>query len=295
MNRLILSSLLLLFISIMASAQNADADSVKNWKLGGDFSFTFSQVSLNNWSAGGQNSVSGNTLLNTFANYAKGKNAWDNTLQIGYGLTQQGSDNLIKSDDRIQLSSKYGYKASDRWFYSGLLDFKTQMTTGYQDPPTNSKVISELFSPAYLLFSLGMDYKPNETFSLYLSPLTGKSTFVLDDTLSFYGAYGVEPGENSRTEFGAMLKSVYKKENIVKNVDLYSQLNLFSNLVEDPQYVDVDWELRLNMKVNKFLTAVASLNLLYDNDIKYIDENGDERGARVQTKQMLGFGLNYKF
>jgi len=295
MNKLFLSSLFLLFIPFLGHAQNAEGDSIKNWKKGGDFSFTFSQVSLNNWSAGGQNSVSGNIQLNTFANYAKDKNAWDNTFQVGYGLTQQGSDNLIKSDDRVLISSKYGYKASKRWFYSALLDFKTQMTTGYQDPPTNSKIISELFSPAYLMFSLGMDYKPNDNFSLYLSPATGKTTFVLDDSLSFHGAYGVDPGEKSRTEFGAMLKSVYKKENIVKNVDFYSRLDLFSNLTENPQYIDVDWEVRLNMKINKFLTAVASLNLLYDNDIKYIDSNGDEHGARVQTKQLLGFGLNYKF
>src|SRR5690554_842026 len=116
MNKLFFGSLLLLFIPLMSYAQNAEGDTIKNWKKGGDFSFTFSQVSLNNWSAGGQNSVSGNIQLNTFANYAKGKNAWDNTFQVGYGLTQQGSDNLIKSDDRVLISSKYGYKASNRWF-----------------------------------------------------------------------------------------------------------------------------------------------------------------------------------
>lgn len=295
MRRLILSSLVLLFIPLAISAQNAEGDSISNWKKGGDFSFTFSQVSLNNWAAGGQNSVSGNILFNAFANYAKNKNAWDNSLQVGYGLTQQGSDNIIKSDDRILISSKYGHKASKSWYYSALVDFKTQMTAGYQDPPTNSKMISEMFSPAYLLFSLGMDYKPNDEFSLYLSPATGKTTFVLHDSLSTAGAYGVEPGEKSRTEFGAYLKSVYKKENIVKNVDFYTRLDLFSNLTEDPQYIDVDWEARLNMKINKYLTAVASINLLYDNDVKYVDADGVEHGARVQTKQLLGFGLNFKF
>jgi hypothetical protein len=250
---------------------------------------------LNNWAAGGQNSVSGNFLLNVFANYARNQSAWDNSMTVGYGLSQQGSDNLIKTDDRLLISSKYGYKASKHWFYTGLIDFKTQMTTGYQDPPDNTTVLSEWFSPAYLVFSLGMDYKPNDRFSMYLSPVTGKGTFVLDDSLSLAGAYGVEPGDNSRIEYGAYVKGVYKQSNIIKNVDFFTRLDLFSNLVDDPDHVDVDWETRVNMRINEWLTAVASFNLLYDDDTKYVDDDGLEHGARVQTRQLLGFGLNYKF
>lgn len=275
-----------------------EADSLKYWKTGGDVSLTFSQVSLNNWAAGGRNSVSGNFLFNTIANYAKNKSAWDNSLTIGYGLSQQGSDNLIKTDDRLLLTSKYGYKASDKWFYTALLDFKTQMTTGYQDPPTNSVVISELLSPAYLQFSLGMDYKPNDQFSLYISPLTSKHTIVADNSLSNAGAYGVDPGDKMRSEFGASLKSVYKKENIIKGVDFFTRLDLFSNLVDNPDHIDVDWEGRLNMKINDYLTAVFSLQLLYDHDTKTTEIVGDipvERGAKLQSKQLLGFGLSYKF
>ena len=285
---------LLVFGPLLMWAQEP-VDSLKNWKTGGDVAVTFSQVSLNNWAAGGQNSVSGNLLLNVFANYARNQSAWDNSMTVGYGLSQQGSDNLIKTDDRLLLSSKYGYKASKRWFYSGLLDFKTQMTTGYQDPPENTTVLSEWFSPAYLIFSLGMDYKPNDRFSMYLSPVTGKGTFVLDDSLSLAGAYGVEPGDNSRIEYGAYVKGVYKQSNIIKNVDFYTRLDLFSNLVDEPAHIDVDWETRLNMRINEWLTAVVSLNLLYDDDVKYVDDDGLEHGARVQTRQLLGFGISYKF
>jgi len=285
---------LLVFGPLLMWAQEP-VDSLKNWKTGGDVAVTFSQVSLNNWAAGGQNSVSGNLLLNVFANYARNQSAWDNSMTVGYGLSQQGSDNLIKTDDRLLLSSKYGYKASKRWFYSGLLDFKTQMTTGYQDPPENTTVLSEWFSPAYLIFSLGMDYKPNDRFSMYLSPVTGKGTFVLDDSLSLAGAYGVEPGDNSRIEYGAYVKGVYKQSNIIKNVDFYTRLDLFSNLVDEPAHIDVDWETRFNMRINEWLTAVVSLNLLYDDDVKYVDDDGLEHGARVQTRQLLGFGISYKF
>mgnify|MGYP000953347526 FL=1 len=206
--------------------------------------------------------------------------------------------NIVERDIKALLTSKYGYKASDKWFYTALLDFKTQMTTGYQDPPTNSVVISELLSPAYLQFSLGMDYKPNDQFSLYISPLTSKHTIVADDSLSNAGAYGVDPGDKMRSEFGASLKSVYKKENIIKGVDFFTRLDLFSNLVDNPDHIDVDWEGRLNMKINDYLTAVFSLQLLYDHDTKtteIVDDIPVERGAKLQSKQLLGFGLSYKF
>jgi hypothetical protein len=274
------------------------ADSLLNWQKGGDLSFVFSQVSLKNWSAGGQNSMSGTFLFNSFANYRINKSAWDNSLTVGYGLTQQGSDNLIKTDDRILLASKYGYSAGNNWFYTGLFDFRTQMTTGYDDPPENTQVMSELLAPGYLQLSLGMDYKPNDNFTLYMSPVTLKTTIVLDETLSDAGAFGVEPGENYRSEYGASLKSVYKKDDIISKVNFFTRLDLFSNLAEDPQYIDVQWEGRLNFKFNNYLTAVFALNLLYDHDIKSTEEvNGEiiERGPKLQSKQLLGFGLNYEF
>jgi len=282
-------------INILAQEK---ADSLSNWKKGADLALTYSQVSLNNWSAGGENSMSGNILFNSFLNFRVNKTAWDNSLTVGYGLTQQGSDNLIKTDDKILLTSKYGYSAGKKWFYTGLLDFRTQMTSGYDDPPENTNVISEFLSPGYVQISLGMDYKPNDNFTLYISPFTSKTTIVLDDTLSFAGAYGVEPGDNIRSEYGASLKSIYKKDNIIKNVNLFTRLDLFSNLAEDPDHIDIEWEGRLNFKFNEYLSAVFALNLMYDHDIKTVEEGEDgivESGPKLQSKQLLGFGLNFKF
>ncbi len=282
-------------LTLLAGAQSAPTDTVKHWKAGGNSAFNFSQVSLTNWSAGGKNSVSGTFLFNAFLNYTKNKSAWENTLDLGYGLTQQGSENAVKTEDKIQLVSKYGYKASAKWFYTALADFKTQMDLGYKDPPTNTVKTSEFLSPAYLLLSLGMDYKPNDNFSMYVSPLTGKMTIVMDDELSNKGAFGVDPGDNLRSEFGASMKSIYKKENLIQNVDFNTRLDLFSNLADHPERVDVEWELRFIMKVNKFLSANLGSTLLYDHDIKYVDENDVEHGARVQLKQLFGFGINFKF
>lgn len=290
-------NVLFLFFLVLSASMFAqeEPDTLKYWKKGGDISLTFSQVTLTNWAAGGKSSMAGTFLFNTFANFKKNKSVWDNGLTLGYGLTKQGSESLVKTEDRVYLTSKYGYSAGKSWYYSGLVDLKTQMTTGYQDPPANTIRLSEFFAPAYLLMSLGMDYKPNDNFTMYISPVTSKMTVVMDEAFSDAGAYGVEPGENIRSEYGASFKSVYKKSNVIKNVDFFTRLDLFSNLAESPDHVDVDWEARVNMKVNSYLSAVFAINMLYDHDIKYVNDNGIEEGPRVQTKQLLGFGLNFKF
>lgn len=279
----------------VALCQTSAADSLRYWTIGGNASLTVNQLSFSNWAAGGKNSLSGAFNLKSYFNYKKAKVNWDNSFDLGYGLVKQGSENAMKSDDKLQFVSKYGYQASKYWYYSGLVDFKTQMADGFKDAPVNSIMTSTFLAPAYVTFSLGMDFKRSENFSLYLSPLTSKSTIVNHDSLSSVGAFGVEPGDKLRTEYGAFVKMVARKKDLVKNVDLYTRLDLFSNLTEDPQNVDVDWETTLNLKVNAFLSAIVSVNLLYDNDVKYTDGEGIEHGARTQFKQLVGLGLNYKF
>ena len=276
-------------------AQEVPADSVKLWTVGGNTSLTFNQVSLTNWSAGGKNSLAGTFLVNTYFNYKKDKVNWDNVIDLGYGLTKQGSDNSIKTEDKLNLASKFGYSAGKHWFYSVLLDFKTQMDVGYNDPPENTKKLSEFMAPAYLNFSFGMDYKPSDNFSLYMSPLTSKTTIVLDDSLSNVGAFGVKEGEKFREEYGASVKVAARKTDLIKNVDFTTRLDLFSSLTNKPQNVDVDWEMAFNMKVNAHLTTILSFHALYDDDIAYINKEGNPEGPRLQFKQLFGFGINYKF
>lgn len=293
MKKIILA--LLGLISWPLLAQDAPADSVKHWTVGGNSSFTFNQVSLNNWAAGGKNSLAGTFLLNTYFNYKKEKVNWDNVIDVGYGLTKQGTDNALKTEDKLNLSSKFGYSAGGKWFYSALLDFKTQMDKGYSDPPENTKMISKFMAPAYVNFSLGMDYKPSDEFSFFISPLTSKTTIVLDDTLSARGAFGVKEDKKLREEYGASAKMTIRKKDLIKNVDFTSRLDLFSNLTDQPQNVDMDWEMAFNMKVNAHLTTILSFHAIYDDDIKYKNKEGVEEGARLQFKQLFGFGINYKF
>lgn len=293
--------ILLILISGHLIAQNP-ADTIKYWKKGGDLSISFSEVSFSNWAAGGKNSVSGVGLFNSFANYAKERMSWDNTLNVGYGLMKEQQRSVVKSEDKFEINSKVGYKMTEsgKWFFSGLANFRTQFADGYNYSNINQPVrISSLLAPAYLTIATGFDYKPNDRFTMFASPLSGKFTFVADDALSAIGSFGVDPGKKFRAELGATLKSELKMK-VVKNVDAVTNLTLFSNYLKNPQNIDVNWDFRLNMKVNEYLSANFVTNLIYDDDILIpLDRNGDGiidgKGRRIQLKQMFGAGLSVKF
>jgi len=289
---------LLLLVTMFAFAVTAqEKQDTSYWKKGGLASITFSQTSLTNWSGGGDNAVSTNALLDLHANFNKGKNSWENTMKLEYGLVKQGDEGVRKSIDKIDFTSKYGYKNGGHWFYTVLLDFKTQFAKGYNyssEDGVDDVKVSNFMAPAYITFSLGMDYKPNEIFSAYLSPLTSKMTYVNDDDLSDAGAFGVDAGDKFRGEFGAFTKLALAKD-IMKNVNLKSTLDLFTNYSENFGNIDVTWDVMVNMKINSVLTATINTSLVYDDDVDYINDEGVNKGPKIQFKEIVGLGLAYKF
>lgn len=294
-----MKKLLFLFLTVpFLGYSQLPNDSIKYWKLGGSSSINFSQVSLSNWNAGGRSSASGTFLFNSFANYSKENISWENGLNLGYGLMKEKDNDAVKTDDKIDFSSKLGFKSKGKIYYTSLFNFRSQMTNGYKYPDTDN-AISRFMAPGYFTLSLGIDYKPNDKFSLFASPLTGKMTFVTDDRLSAAGAFGVDPGDKSRSEIGAFIKTQFKTE-VVKNVTLETKLDLFSNYLDTPQNIDVYWDVLVNMKINSFMSANLITNLIYDHDIKIaVDNNGDgvidAVGPRIQFKELFGIGLNFKF
>ena len=283
------------------------ADTLKGWKTGGVVTANVAQTSLTNWAAGGQNSLSLNGILSIFANYKSDNSAWDNSLDVGYGLLKQGSNSdYMKTDDKFDFLSKYGKAAFKNVYYAVLFNFKTQMAPGYKLPDDSTK-ISDMFSPAYLLLAIGMDYKPNAYFSAFIAPLTAKLTTVTDQKLSDAGAFGVKPGKKSLSEFGGYLRAIYSKNDFksefLKNVSFTSKIDLFSNYVEKPQNIVVNWETLIALKVNKYISANFNIQLIYDDKIKVpFDKDGNGTiapgeavGSKIQFKEILGVGLSYNF
>ena len=282
------------------------SDTTQGWKKGGVFSINISQASLTNWAAGGQNSFALNGIFSGFVNYKRNKSVWDNSLDLGYGLLKQGNSGYMKTDDKFDFLSKYGHEAFKNFYYAFLFNFKTQMAPGYKYPDVTNK-ISDLFSPAYLVIALGLDYKPNTHFSAFIAPLTGKFTFVTDKKLSDAGAFGVKQGNKTLSEFGGYLRAIYTrndfKSELLKNVSFTSKIDLFSNYLTKPQNIVINWETLIALKVNKFISANLNTQLIYDDKIKVpFDKNGNgsiepDEGIRslVQFKEILGVGFSYNF
>ncbi len=281
--------------------KKVNTDTISGWKKGGILSLTFGQAAFSKyWAAGGSNSISINGVAGLFLNYKQGNWAWDNNLDLAYGLQRQGKGDdvsILKTDDKLDFSSKLGLKATEKLFYAALLNFKTQFSNGY-NYPNDSVVISKFMAPGYLLGAIGIDYKPIESLSIFFAPATVKFTFVNDDDLADAEAFGVEKGKHMRTEFGGYLKTVYAKE-VFKNVKLTTKLDLFSNYLKDPQNIDINWEVLLALKINKFLSANISTQLLYDHDVNFPieDDNGNvtHEGPRIQFKEVLGIGFSLNF
>ncbi len=283
-----------------------NADSTQGWKKGGIFSLNLAQTSLTNWAAGGSNSFAINGLMSTYVNYKRNKSVWVNSLDVGYGLLKQGGSGYMKTDDKFDFLSKYGYEAFKNFYYAALLNFKTQMAPGYKYPDVTNK-ISDLFSPAYLIVALGLDYKPSDHFSAFIAPLTEKITFVTDQKLSDAGSFGVKPGHKTLSEFGGYLRAIYTKNDfkneLLKNVTFTTKFDLFSNYTNKPQNIVVNWETLIAFKVNKFISANINTQLIYDDKILIpTDRNGNgtiEPGegvrSKIQFKEILGIGFSYNF
>jgi hypothetical protein len=266
------------------------------WKTGGLINLTFNQAALSNWSAGGDKSaLSFNGLMNLYAYYVDGRRSWDNYMTVAYGLTNTTSLGMRKTDDRFNITSKYGYDLGHKWYLTGLFDFRTQFAPGYNYPDETHHVLtSDFLAPAYLLLSLGMDYKPNNNFSVFLSPLTIRELIVDNDSLAAQGAFGVDSGKKSRFEFGAYV-SINYSSNLSKTASYVGRLDLFSDYLNNPQNLAMYMTNVLNVKVTSLISMNLALTLIYDDRIHSVNADGTFGGPRVQLQEVLGVGVAYKF
>ena len=152
-------------------------------------------------------------------------------------------------------------------------------------------------APGYLSVALGMDYKPNEKLSLFLSPLTSRTTFVLDDLLSARGDYGVTSGEKSFSQLGPSVIFSYKDE-VMKNVIIDSKMNAMYEYGGDPKFIFL-WDFILGLKVNKYLTTTLTTGLIYDENILFdVQDSGGnvvDQEKRVQFKEILAIGVTFSY
>ena len=263
------------------------------WVLKGVTGLNMSQTAMANWSAGGENSIAGNAYLNASLTHKKGNWLWVTNMVLDYGLSKTKSQGMRKSSDKIGLSTQLGYSTDNVWFYTLMGDLNTQFAKGY-DYPDKEHQISNFFAPAYSNIALGMEWRPKSNYSLLLSPVSTKMTFVTDDYLSDLGAFGVDPGDHFKIEGGAFEKARAELP-VMENVNLITTADFFTPYSKDFGNIDVNWDVLISMKINKVLSATINTTLKYDNDVKTFDDNGVKKGAKVQFKEVLGIGLAYNF
>ncbi|MBB4037808.1 hypothetical protein GGR21_003729 [Dysgonomonas hofstadii] len=291
-------NLLLAFIfvaSTLVTYAQDDKDKLEDgkWNLKGVTGLNVSQTALSNWSAGGENAVAGTLYLNGALVRKSGNWLFSNALALEYGLTNTKSLGTQKTSDKIDFTTQLGYSTDDKWYYTVMADLKTQFAKGY-NYPDKSHYISKFFAPAYSNISAGIEYRPNTNFSVYMSPVAGKLTFVQDDSLSNDGAFGVDPGKKFRAELGAYIKARAQKK-IMENVEVISTVDFFTAYDKSFGNIDINWDVMINMKINKFLSANINTTLKYDDDVKNVKSDGTTEGPRVQFKEMIGIGVAYNF
>lgn len=282
------------------------------WKRKNRIGVDMSEVAFVNWNAGGTNSITGLLNAEFERNYKKGNLVWANRMIARFGVNMQKDTDIRKTDDMLEMYSTIGYRKDtlSNWYSSANISFKTQFADGYSYDNDNKKLLSTFMAPAYLFVGVGTIYSDDvEKLNIYISPLTLKSTFVLNQELANSGAFGVDGGvyddgtlisngKKSRHELGFLLSSTYEKE-LFKNVYFKNMLSLYTDYVNNFGNVDVDWEFVFNLKVNDYIRAVFGSHLKYDNDVKFTETVNDEvvqiSGAKVQWKQILGVGVIFNF
>ncbi|QGY42391.1 DUF3078 domain-containing protein [Maribellus comscasis] len=271
------------------------------WTLTGDGTIGFTQTYLNNWKKGGQSALSLLIVLKGAANYSRadGKVKWENSAEIRNGWLRPGGDEseLQKNDDKFELTSRFGISAFKKWYYSAEFNYETQFFRGYKYPTSDyPDPISAFMAPAKTFLKLGLDYKPNKEFSLFLSPLTVKNVYVRDTSLIDQTKYSIDEDRKSFWEPGLNADVTFKKE-ITKDITYETKYKMFINYQQPFQKFDVNWENLVKMKLNDYINMRVMIHMIYDDDVLFpiYDENDEKIGEepRLQLKQFISVGFSY--
>ncbi len=273
------------------------------WTIGGNGNLGFTQTYLNNWKKGGKSALSILVVAKGFANFSSEKVKWENSGEIRNGWIKPGDDKIQKNDDKLEFTSRLGISAFQKWYYSTEADFETQFFNGYKYPD-RTKPISGYMAPAKFLFKLGLDYKPNKTFSLLISPLTSKLVFIQDTLKVNKLNYGIHPGKKSIWQPGINTDLIYKK-NITSTILFETKYKMFLNYLKPFRDIDLNWENTLTVQLNDYISMQVMTHSIYDSKILFdkVDKNGnpvlDANGKKImepkwQFKEFLTVGFSYR-
>jgi len=273
------------------------------WTIGGNGTTGFTQTYLSNWKKGGKSALSVLIMMKGFVNYSSDKFRWENSAEVRNGWIKPGEEAIQKNDDKVELISRFGITAFQKWYYSTEADFETQLFYGYAYPDV-SHPVSGYMSPGKFLFKIGMDYKPNKSFSLLISPITSKLVFVRDTLKINKANFKISPGRTSYWEPGLNTDLSFKKSfNPV--VSFETKYKMFINYLQPFEDVDINWENNLSIRFSDKISMQLLTYALYDSKVLFdkLDKDGkpvlDANGKKIlepklQFKEFFTIGFNYR-
>ncbi len=272
------------------------------WRLGGDGTIGFTQTYLENWKKGGQSALSLQLVLKGFANYSRHDNKlkWENSAEIRNGYIRPGGEGaeLQKNDDKFEITSRLGISAFKKWFYGVEFNYETQFFNGYRYPTSSHPdPISAFMAPARTFFKVGLDYKPNNNFSLFLSPITAKNVFVKDTMKIDQTNFGIQRGKRSFWEPGLNTDITYRK-NITPDISYETKFKMFINYIQPWGNLDINWENLVVMRLTDHINMRMLVHMIYDENVLFpvYDANEvkiDEK-PKLQLREFISIGFSYK-
>ena len=267
---------------------------------------TLSQTYLANWTKGGESSFS--TMMDLMGratyNNKEANTQWINIARLKFGTIMTQEKGFRKNHDQFEIDSKFNRNAWGKIGMSASFYMKHQLAKGY-NYPNDSVPVSKFLNPGTITVGLGAEYKPMAKTTINVAPLSYKTTFVLDTANIDQTKHGIEADKWAKRELGTQV--VIKNEiSPLKDLDVINRVRLFSNYLNKPQNVDVDWEMILEKRINWFFTIRLNLHLIDDDDIHFpvyetndqpvLNPDGSEKEvAKAQFKEFLGLALSFKF
>ncbi len=284
MKKLLVSLFLTVGLAVSAQENNPEQDTLKHWSITGQNTLMLNQAAFSNWVGGGANNIGWIAGSNYNMTYEKDKDLWENIIVLGYGQNNTKGLGNRKTQDVINLSTNYGRKISKNWYASGGASLLTQFAPGYADGNNHAAAkISNFMAPGYVNLGAGFTYRPHENFTMTLRPANARWTFVLDKDLQKMGNYGLKnDGDSSLFQFGFLGTALWKVK-LMENMTLVNTASVFSNYLDHPERLVLSYGGILNMKINKYVSSVVTLDLLYDHN----------QIQKTQMKQTLGVGFAY--
>ncbi|UOE38259.1 MULTISPECIES: DUF3078 domain-containing protein [Chryseobacterium] len=282
----------ILFFGLSTQAQVVINDSVavdtikkpRHWSINANNSVMFNQAAFSNWVGGGANNVGWLASANYNLVYEKGRNLWENIIIMNYGQNTTKGVGTRKTQDVLNISTNYGLQFSKSWYVSTGASLLSQFSGGFDDgnnPEANK--ISNFMAPGYVNAGIGITYRPSDNLTVTLRPINGRFTFVLDKDLQLAGNYGLKAdGDFFLMQLGFLASAIYKVK-LMENIEMTNTGSIFSNYLENPDHMVLSYNMLLKMKINKFVSSIVTLDLMYDHN----------QIQKTQLKQTLGIGFAY--